>query len=58
MNTRRIMQKFLLQSSVGVVRYIIVSSSRGCGIYIHEVLKALNMSNKFTRVVDVTLLEI
>jgi hypothetical protein len=38
-NTRRIMQKFLLQGSVRVVRYIIVSSSRVCGIYIHEVLK-------------------
>ena len=41
MNTRRIMQKFLLQGSVGVVRYIIVSSSRVCDIYIHEVLKLL-----------------
>ena len=40
-NTRRIMQKFLLQGSVRVVRYIIVSSSRVCGIYIHEVLKLL-----------------
>ena len=41
MNTRRIMQKFLLQGSDRVVRYIIVSSSRVCGIYIYAVLKLL-----------------
>jgi hypothetical protein len=45
-NTRRIMQKFLLQGSVGVVRYIIVSSSRVCDVHIRGI-KTRNMSNKF-----------
>ena len=54
MNTRRIMQRFVLQGSGDVVRYIIVSSSRMGYIYIYtRGVKIRNMSNKFTRVVDI-----
>ncbi len=54
MNTRRIMQRFVLQGSGDVVRYIIVSSGRMGYIYIYiRGVKIRNMSNKFTRVVDI-----
>jgi hypothetical protein len=48
--------RFLLQGSGDVVRYIIVSSNRMWYIHTRGV-KIRDMSNKFTRVVDIMLPE-